>query len=646
MKKQEKLNNHLPLQINEYKKLFNIHDRPKSGKINLAKENLYEENIHLKTKLNELIKENNNLKIENQKKDKNEKKKDKQIEIFMQDYQNFIENNASGNSNSGISEEMKILDKVKAFNTINQLKKQFKEVKIENEDMTNEIINLKKSLKSTKISELNVEIFTLNEEIKKLKNINGNIFQENENNKNKIKEILHMQDNNINQKNLIKELNNNISRLELEKNALINEIMNLNAKLTEQFNKINKISADLRIFGNAANKLFKEKKENIEKGKKRREYEEIISNLKKELTKNKDLLDRKNKLLKDFEKMFLKKEEINNNNSSNNKCNSNLSPVSNKDTSNFSSFIKIDKDPSDLIIAKEAHLKSKLLELMKNNNQILHQNKKIKKKNKLLEMKILTLEGKEIPSDYLSDENKYENNENNENDNENDKENNINIIEEKEKNDIDNNLLQPILINNLNFNDVSYIILKNFEARKINKNNFINTLLKNLYEITRLVYKSSSLNLNANLNSNSYENENNSPRNKSSSNNNNSIGENNVFSYLNKNDWIKITENLTNDDIVIFVKNFIIKELNLKNQIDQIAIEKFLFSLLELSKNDIYEMINNFIWILSPLKEYKEKKEAKLLKKAKKVKKKFIFLNRFQIILFYCILLKISFFSY
>jgi hypothetical protein len=636
MKKPEKLNN-LPLQINEYKKLFNISDRPKSGKIILEKENLYEEIIHLKTKLNELIRENNNLKIENQKKDKNEKKKDKQIEVFMHDYQNFVQNNASANNNSGSSEEMKMLDKVKAFNSINQLKKQYKELKIEHEDKTNEIIILKRSLKSTKISELNVEIFTLNEQIKKLRNLNGNIYQENENNKIKIKELLPMQENNINQKNLIKELTENISRLELEKNALIKEIMNLNSKLIEQLNKVNKMSADLRIFENTVNKLFKEKKENIDKIKKRREYEEIISNLKKDLAKNKGLLDRKNKLLKDFEKMFLIKEEMNNNNSSVNKPNSNLSPLShsNKESSNFNSFVKIDKDPIDLIIPKEEHLKIKLIEVMKNYNKILHQNKKIKKKNKLLEIKILTLEGKEIPSDYLSDDNDNDNynenlnvnkdvnkNENNENDKENnDKENNINIINEKDKNEIDNILLQPILINNLNFNDVSYIILKNFEARKINKNNFMNLLYKNLNENSK-VNKLKSIDTNQIFNENKTEN--NLPNKESSNNNdindNNLIGENIIFDSLNKNDWKKITENLTNNEVLIFVKNFIIKELNLKIQIDQIAIEKFLLSLLELSKNDTFEMMVNFIWILSPLKVYKEKKVDKLLKKARKVK--------------------------
>ena len=124
----------LPLQINEYKKLFNIQDRPKTGRIKLDKDNLYEENIHLKTKHNELIKENSLLKIDNQKNKSDTKKKDKQIESFMQDYQNYLQNNAKGHSGAQSSEEMKMLDKAKSFNTINHLKKKNKELKLENEE--------------------------------------------------------------------------------------------------------------------------------------------------------------------------------------------------------------------------------------------------------------------------------------------------------------------------------------------------------------------------------------------------------------------------------------------------------------------------------------------------------------------------------
>ena len=126
------------------------------------KEEIINENLNLKTQINFLKKEINQMKLENIKKENEIQKKEsiinKTLEINKENYNTFLANN-------------NIYDNAINNELIYKLRKQFLSLKKENEKNLNEIILLKKNLKNSKYNEILIENQTILQEFKKLKSL-------------------------------------------------------------------------------------------------------------------------------------------------------------------------------------------------------------------------------------------------------------------------------------------------------------------------------------------------------------------------------------------------------------------------------------------------------------------------------------------
>ncbi len=128
----------------------------------LIKEKLYDENILLKSTINKLKEEVANAKGEIQKKSIELSKKNKVIDSINSEIINIY------NSGGGINIDAKFCLKAKETILITNLKKQVKEFENELKEKKDEIENLKRNMKITRMLELTEENKILKEEIKKI----------------------------------------------------------------------------------------------------------------------------------------------------------------------------------------------------------------------------------------------------------------------------------------------------------------------------------------------------------------------------------------------------------------------------------------------------------------------------------------------
>ena len=163
-------------------------------------ESLYESNIQLKTEINKLKKELMQLKAENQRKENELIKKDKLLQNAFDkgiDEDNII-NNIVLNDNNNIFLEKDI----KKNNFISKFRKQYNELKSKYKEKIDEITEMKKSTKTTKLNELIIQNKETFKELNKLKELYNNLFEENKTNLEKIKTLSELE-NEINEKNLV-----------------------------------------------------------------------------------------------------------------------------------------------------------------------------------------------------------------------------------------------------------------------------------------------------------------------------------------------------------------------------------------------------------------------------------------------------------
>ena len=163
-------------------------------------ESLYESNIQLKTEINKLKKELMQLKAENQRKESELIKKDKLLQNAFDkgiDEDNII-NNIVLNDNNNIFLEKDI----KKNNFISKFRKQYNELKSKYKEKIDEITEMKKSTKTTKLNELIIQNKETFKEFNKLKELYNNLFEENKTNLEKIKTLSELE-NEINEKNLV-----------------------------------------------------------------------------------------------------------------------------------------------------------------------------------------------------------------------------------------------------------------------------------------------------------------------------------------------------------------------------------------------------------------------------------------------------------
>jgi chromosome segregation ATPase len=208
----------------------------KEGK-NIEKEKLYDDNIKLKEKINQLNKEIINLKSEVHKKDSEIIKINKLINEYVgEEKLNFMENNNENNlvlskmNFIGNSQTNKLYEKSNHHQLIYNLKKQYKELKKQLEDKSTELDFVKKNIKNTKIIELKYENQTYVEEIKNINNKIESYIERLKNFETMQSEYFIILENFKKQSTLINQLR--------EENSLYSEeIRNLEDKLNNQFTK-------------------------------------------------------------------------------------------------------------------------------------------------------------------------------------------------------------------------------------------------------------------------------------------------------------------------------------------------------------------------------------------------------------------------
>ena len=393
-------------------------------------ESLYERNIQLKTEINQIKKELLRIKAENQRKEQEIIKKDKLLfnafdkknfedneleSIFMIDIKKNNENNTNN-----------MLDKVISKNNyMSKFKKQYNELKKKYEEKIAEVNSLKKNIKNSKLNELNIQIREIMKEYNKLKEMYINLFEENKKNLEKNKRIIVLE-NELNDKNLI--------ILQLQESLKISSSTNI------------KYENDLEELKTSINNLQAENKNLLEKLKKLYESYNKISARKKE---------KENKYLELYEEK--RKSDINFNNTNRsflniaNRINTDIRAKNVRNSLNNSTNRKISP------LSKKIPVTPNNSNLKKSNINDITNSINIRRES-----------NNEINFSKIKEDESIELNNMNNNNNNNEEENNININDNIELNASFNN----------DISQTSYILIKNFEACKISKEDSLTIIIK------------------------------------------------------------------------------------------------------------------------------------------------------------------------
>lgn len=345
--------------------------------INLDKERLYEDTIHLKNTINELKKDISNLKSENHKFSLELNKKDKIIEEILIDSQNNMFNNNPLN-------ESKVLTKAKETHLFIQTKKQFKELKNEYKAKCLELESVKKNLKLTKINEIAIELKVYMDELARIKSLYLVTSKQNEVNERKLKDFDELHHNYTKQQYVILTMQDKINKYENDfkaKNEEINSLKNLNLEKT---NKVKKLKAEIKILDEINQKISKDKKIMNDFNAIKTKLDKQLAESNKEILYYKELSDKKDRRLRDLESTFKTFNDKKNNNNNGNVCNFNVESIRN-----------IQDNPEDKTDKTLLYLRSKLKEA--NNNY-----EKLQKKTKILEDKLKLYENQYEIQDYCT----------------------------------------------------------------------------------------------------------------------------------------------------------------------------------------------------------------------------------------------------
>ena len=211
-------------------------------------ETLYEININLKREINKLKKEIMLIKAEIQRKDNELIKKDKLLQTaFDKGIDDNIEINTFLNNND--NNNLFLEKDIKKNNDITKFRKQYNELKNKYKEKIEEISELKKNIKTTKLNELKIQNKETFKEFNKLKELYSNIFEENKINLEKIKK-LNDTENELNEKNLI--------ILQLQESLKLSSTNNIkNENEIEKLKKIiNRLQNENQILQNKLKSLF------------------------------------------------------------------------------------------------------------------------------------------------------------------------------------------------------------------------------------------------------------------------------------------------------------------------------------------------------------------------------------------------------
>jgi len=148
---------------------------------------------------------------------------------------------------SGGKNDREVQMKIKETYLLNSLKRELKELQNVSKNKTVEIDNMKKTIKTVKINEINQEILNLHEELVRIKNMYDNSVKENLEKENYIKEYKQLQEIFAAQQNQLFNLSEEVKNKENNAKNISEEITNIKNFLKEKDNYISKITKKLRI---------------------------------------------------------------------------------------------------------------------------------------------------------------------------------------------------------------------------------------------------------------------------------------------------------------------------------------------------------------------------------------------------------------
>ena len=262
--------------------------------MNIDRERLLEENLNLKNQLSKMQLEYNNRKKEISNLENEAIQKDKILETIMND---------STMPYSKISEMQFVIN----------LKKQYKDLKKENERTIKDLETIKKDVKNIKIVELISENQSLSKQIENLKNLYKNSIYQNQNlqenvqDVNNIKDALSKQDfmlinfqeNNQKMMEAIKDLNYEIEKLKRQKDNKVDMINKLKQKLKYQ-HQINERLIMKRDNIQATDEYLSTKNK----------FESKLQKIRKDLAFYKDSNSKNEKILKELKQFQKDKEDL------------------------------------------------------------------------------------------------------------------------------------------------------------------------------------------------------------------------------------------------------------------------------------------------------------------------------------------------
>ena len=376
--------------------------------MNIDRERLMEENISLKNQLNKMHSETINHKREINNLENEINQKEKMIEDILNESQNGMSNYHS---------------KPSEMHLVINIKKQYKELKKDYEKSLQELDNAKRNIKYTKINELNFENQIFQEQIDKLKylyqhsNLQNKNLQQNINDFTSMKEALSKQD------YLILNFQENNQKMGEEINNLNEELEKLKKQKNEKNEFLNKLKQKLKLQHQINEKLVMTRdniKATDEYLSMKKSYEKKLQKARKDLAYYRDSNGKCERLIREIK---------------NQKDNS-------SNTTKTSSRIIYASNPKPYNFQQEKESNSKMLLLQSR----FQEEKNIKEK---LEKEIENL--KKILNDASKPETK------------------VILQNSNSNNNIIKNIKDYDYMSNLIFNDFIYILVKNFEANKIDK---------------------------------------------------------------------------------------------------------------------------------------------------------------------------------
>jgi hypothetical protein len=396
------------------------------------KEKLYEENLILKNELNKIKQEYNVKKKENYILESELSKKDKMLEDMAIDTQTSMINHIE-NMND-LYNQNKLLTRATETHLIINLKKQFKEVKRELTNKKEEFDNLKKTLKNTKVNELTTENKILFEENSKLKGLYESALKQMACYEDNMKDFNLLKDSFNKQEYIIMSLQENMKQFSDNVVTRDESLAKMTKSLTDKTNQINKLKKDLK-FQYGINERLLSNMSNVKSSPDyiamKTELQGKVEKIKKDLTYYKDLAEKKERRLKELESLLAK-------------------PSS---TNNTLTTSKFEENPEEKINSTVLLLKSKLQEVLKERDNL-------KSINETLNLKLDKLE-----NGYKSESNEH-------------------YIFTRASRDFVHDISKKWkggeydYLSDFNLNEVIYILIKNFEAAKLDVNIIEERILK------------------------------------------------------------------------------------------------------------------------------------------------------------------------